>query len=180
MMTFFNQAFGNLRCDERGTGLIELAMVAPVLALLTVGIVDLTEGVSRRMELHDAVHRTLEKVAARRFIFTVTNGEVDTEFMKRDSAEAAGVDEDEVTVTAWLECDGVEQPDFDAECPPLSSPDPECSDPVPPAGAKCQPILARYVQVRIDTSYSPTFGKVVTIGSDGTVPLFAEAAVRIQ
>src|SRR5687767_12113760 len=99
-------ALSAVRRDERGTGAIELALLAPLLALLTVGMVDLTEGVSRRTELHDAVHRTLEKVAARRFKLTVSEAGVDTAFMKADAAEAAGVGVDEVTVNAWLECDG--------------------------------------------------------------------------
>lgn len=166
--------------DERGTGLVELALLAPMLALLTVGIVDLSQGIDRRMELHDAVHRTLEKAAARRFKFEIVDDKVVTTDMKADAAEAADVPVSAVTVRAWLECDGVEQPTFTADCPALASPDPACSDPAPPPSAKCVPILARYLEVRIDTTYSPTFGKVVAASADGTVPLFAEGAVRVQ
>ena len=181
-MTALLHALRAFRRDERGTGAIELALLAPLLALLTVGMVDLTEGVSRRTELHDAVHRTLEKVAARRFKLTVTEAGVDKAFMKADAAEAAGVGVDDVTVNAWLECDGVHQGDnsFSNECPDLDEPDEGCDDEVPPEGAKCVAILARYIQVRIDTTYSPSFGKIVLGDENGEVPLFAEAAVRVQ
>lgn len=176
----FRRAWSRLRGDERGAGLIEMALFAPFVALLTVGVVDLTEGVTRRAELHQAVHRTMEKVAARRFEIKIVNGEPDTTYIRADAAEAAGVPIEEVSAVAWLECDGVQQPSFTADCPPLASPDPTCAYPVPPPGAKCQPILARYVEVRIDTHYRPTFGKVVQGDANGQVPLFAEAAVRVQ
>jgi Flp pilus assembly protein TadG len=180
MIAALNRRFQAFRRDERGTGLVELAMVTPMLALLTVGIVDLSEGFTRRAQLHDAVHRTLEKVAARRFRLTITGTTVDTAFMVADAAAAAGVQESDVTVTAWLECDGVQQPTFTSDCPALANPPPACSDPTPPADTKCAAIQARYIRIRVDASYRPTFGKVVTPATGGTVPLFAEGAVRVQ
>lgn len=181
-MTRFSSTLRSVRGDERGVGAIELALLAPLLALLTVGMVDLTQGVTRRSELHDAVHRTLEKVAARQFKLTNASGGLDTAYLVTDAADGGGVTEEEVTVTAWLECDGEDQGpnSFNSDCPPLAAPDPGCGDPAPPPGAKCVPILARYVRVRIDTTYSPSFGKVVLTDQDGKVPLFAEAAVRVQ
>lgn len=174
------RALRQLLRDETGAGLVEMAIAMPVLALLTVGIVDLTEGMTRRAELHQAVHRTLEKVAARQFRINTVAGEADTSFIRAEAAQAAGVPIAAVTVKAWLECDGVEQPSFTAQCPPLATPDAACADPVPPPGAKCRAILARYIQVRIDSGYRPSFGQVVKPGSDGRVSLFAEGAVRVQ
>jgi Flp pilus assembly protein TadG len=169
-----------VRHDERGSGVVELAMIAPVLALLTVGIVDITQGIARRMELHDAVHGTLEKVAARNFKLTLkADGEPNTALIEADAREAAGPDT-VATVTAWLECDGEEQPTFSGDCPALETPDEGCTDTTPPASAKCEAVLARYVRVRVAGSYRPTIGKVVVPNADGTVPLFAEAAVRVQ
>ena len=167
--------------DERGNGLIELGMLAPALAVLAVGIVDLSQGFSRRMELHDAVHRTLEKVAARRFRLTLdSQGEVVTTAIAAEASTAAGVLPAAVDVDAWLECDGEQQPSFSANCPPLQNPPAGCSNTPRPPELKCEPILARYIRVRVDTTYRPTFGKVVSTKADGTVDLFAEAAVRVQ
>jgi Flp pilus assembly pilin Flp len=180
MLTKLNNAFRAVREDERGTGLVELAMIAPMLAVLAVGIVDLTQGFNRRMELHDAVHRTLEKVAARRFRVLLSDGEVDTVFMQADAADAAGVPTEAVSVDTWLECDGVEQDSFTADCPALSNPPPDCSLPAPPTTLKCAADTARYVRIRIDSFYTPTIGKFVSRNSDGTVPLSAEGSVRLQ
>lgn len=180
MISAVSRMARRLQLDERGTGLLEMAVLAPMLALLTVGIIDLSQGMSRRMDLHSAVHRTLEKTAARRFKLVVSSGQVDTSFMKADAAAAAGVPVEEVTVTAWLECDGVKQPSFTSDCPAPADPEALCSSPAPPPEAKCEAILARYVAVRIDTHYFPTLGRVVVADIDGKVPLFAEAAVRVQ
>jgi Flp pilus assembly pilin Flp len=180
MILPFLQPIKAVHRDERGTGVVELAMIAPVLALLTVGIVDLTQGISRRMELHDAVHGTLEKVAARNFKLTLKpDGEPNTDLIEADAEDAAGPGT-VATVTAWLECDGEQQNKFSGDCPPLEEPDPECTDTTPPASANCEAVLARYIRVRVEGSYRPTIGRVIVPNADGTVPLFAEAAVRVQ
>ena len=156
--------------DERGTAIVELALVAPVVALLTVGIVDLSRGVTRRMELSEAVHRSLEKAAAQSFKFSVSDtGEVTMDHgaeliddvVEAAGGEAAGVDEDDVKIETWLECDGDEQPEGTITCDEGET-------------------TARYLQIRIDSHYEPTFGSVVSPHADGTFPLWAEAAVRIQ
>ena len=151
--------FRRLRGDEQGTAIVELALLAPILALLTVGIVDLSQGVTRRMEISEAVHRTLEMVTSQALRITAAN-EPDALLLKKEAAAAAGVDESDVTISVWLECDGEEQDEVDMLCAASEA-------------------TARYVQVRIDTSYTPTFGSVVAPEADGTVPLWAEAAVRI-
>ena len=159
-----------LSSDERGTAIVELAMIAPVLALLTVGIVDLSRGVTRRMELSEAVHRTLEKAAAQNFKFSVkATGEVTMDYeaaliddvVEGAGGEAQGVTEDDVQILTWLECDGEEQAASVTICP-------------------IEETTARYLQIRVDSSFNPSFGTVVSPGTDGTFPLWAEAAVRIQ
>jgi Flp pilus assembly pilin Flp len=173
-------AFRAVRRDERGAGLVELALIAPMLAVLTVGIVDLTQGVTRRMQLHDAAHRTLEKVAARNFKLDLkSDGEPDTVLIEAEAEAAAGPGS-KATVYSWLECDGEEQPKFSSKCPPLENPDPGCTDPSPPVGANCEPILARYIRITVESSFRPTFGTFVAPEKDGTFPLWAEAAVRVQ
>lgn len=48
--------------DERGAALIEMAMVAPVLALGVVGIVDVSNAYSRKLGLEQGVQRAVEKM----------------------------------------------------------------------------------------------------------------------
>jgi hypothetical protein len=169
----------SLGADERGTSVIELAIVAPVLAFLTMGIIDLSTGYGRRMEVTEAVNRTIEKVAAKNFEIPGTSVAPDFTYIEEDAAEAAGVDTDAVTVTRWLECDGVEQEEFEGTCP-MDPSRAECQVESPDPALGCAPIVARYLQVRIDTSFKPSFATIFAPRSDGTYPIFAEAAVRIQ
>jgi len=143
------------------------------------GIIDLSTGYSRRLELTEAVSRTLEKVAAQNFDIPEGSTGPDFSRLKADAAAGAGVDEDDVTITRWLECNGVEQDDFEGTCEKdETTPGCEVVEPDPDLG--CSPVMARYVEVRIDTSFEPAFGSVVAPQADGTFPLYAEAAVRIQ
>ena len=175
---FLSRLSGGLARDERGTSVIELAIVAPILSLMTMGIIDISTGYSRRLELVEAVDRTLGKLTAENFKVPGTVATPDFSSLKADAAAAAKVPQSSVTVVRWLECDGVEQTDFAALCPDKTTP--ECMVPNPPASADCKAILARYVQVNITTSFRPMFGRLVAPRADGTYPLVAEAAVRIQ
>ena len=178
----WNPKAGRLRAlarDQRGTSVVELAIIAPFLSLLTMGIIDLTTGFSRRLELTEAVNRTIEKLGASNFEVPGSQASPDFSGLRADAAEAAKVPLSAVTVTRWLECDGVEQAAFECTCAKDET-RPECQvvDPDPDLG--CTPVIARYVQIRVDTSFEPAFATVVAPRADGTFPLFAEAAVRIQ
>lgn len=169
---------GTLATEERGTSIVELAIIAPFLSMLTMGIIDISNGYARRLELTEAVSRTIEKVAAKNFEIPSNADEPDFTYIKEDAAEAAGVSQADVTVTRWLECDGVEQPDFEGTCPADTRPECQVASPDPALG--CTPVMARYIQIRVDSSFRPEFSSILAPGPDGTYPLFAEAAVRIQ
>src|SRR3954466_10045566 len=49
--------------NERGAAVIEMAMVAPVLALGVIGIVDVSNAYSRKLALEQGVQRAVEKIA---------------------------------------------------------------------------------------------------------------------
>lgn len=166
--------------DERGTSVIEFAFVAPILSLLTMGIIDISSGYSRRLELTQAASRTLERLATNNFeIPEDAEGNPDFTALRAEAALAAGVPVDQIEAIRWLECDGVEQPaeNFAAGCPPNTS-ETGCDVSDPPG--HCYPVTARYVQVRIDDSFAPMFGTIFSAEADGTYPLWAEAAVRVQ
>jgi Flp pilus assembly pilin Flp len=181
-----NKAFlRNLLKEEKGTSILELAIIAPVLAMLTIGIIDLSNGIARKLELAQAVSLSVERVAVGDFEIPEDEaGNPDFSFLVEDAVKAAKVEAADVTVTRWLECNGEEQEgeaSFHGECP-LTESRPECavSNPPPNLGCKPPPILSRYVQVRIDSSYKPIFGTLVAPAADGTFALSARAAVRIQ
>jgi Flp pilus assembly pilin Flp len=118
--------------DERGAAVIELALVAPILALMTIGIIDVSQAFNRRLVLEQAAQRSIEKV------MQTTGDTTPAETIKQEAAAQGYVDEDDVTVSYRLECDGVEVDDFDTECAPGES-------------------SARWLMVEIAGTYEPMF-----------------------
>jgi Flp pilus assembly protein TadG len=105
-----------IRRDERGTSLIEFGFIAPVLAMLAMGVIDLSRGLAERFALQQAVNRSLELVQARPAVAGATATDLDYSFVKTEAASAAGVPASQVTLTRWLECNGVEQPLVTGAC----------------------------------------------------------------
>jgi Flp pilus assembly protein TadG len=54
--------FTSLRADNCGAAVIEMAMVAPVLALCVIGIVDISNAFSRQLALEQGAQRAVEKI----------------------------------------------------------------------------------------------------------------------
>lgn len=150
--------------DERGTSVIELALVAPVLAALVIGMTDLSRGYSAKLQLEQAAQRTIEKAM---------NGKKEAALFQtlRDEAmAAAGVPAANVEVRFWLECDGVSQ---------NTSPTTMVTD----YGKVCDDDedYARYVNVRIEKTFTPTFNtKWLGANPNGSYTLVGEAGIRVQ
>ena len=138
--------------DERGTSLLEFALFSPVLAVMGMGITDLSMGYSAKLSLEQAANRTLEKV----IVGTVQS---DYSYLRTEAATAAGVPESQVTVDYWLECDTVRQP-----------------DPTVPCGGG--QMTSRYVTININSTYTPRFA-VGPLGRNA-VPINANASLRVQ
>ena len=62
-----------LLANDRGAAVIEMAMIAPVLALGVIGIVDMSNAYSRKLALEQGVQRAVEKIAN-----TTENSSVET------------------------------------------------------------------------------------------------------
>lgn len=106
----------SLARDERGTSLIEFGFLAPFLAFMTMGVIDLSRGLAERFALQQAVNRSLELVQARPAVAGEDATDLDYSFVKTEAAAAAGVPETQVTMTRWLECEGVVQPQVTGVC----------------------------------------------------------------
>ena len=140
--------------DQRGTSLIEFGFLAPFLALLTMGIIDLSRGLSERFTIQQAVNRSLELIQARPPVAGADDTDVDYSDVRTEAAAAAGVPEAQVTLTRWRECDGVEEADYSGTCADGED-------------------TARYFELRIDKPFTGNFFV-------GEIDLFATGVMRIQ
>lgn len=153
---------GLLRClrDDRGTGVIEMAVILPLIAIFLVNIIDVSAVVVHKITLQKAVNSSLEMALVKEYK-PDTESDADMAELKAEAARLAGVEESYVTTDKWLECDGEEQQEFTGECDP-------------------DQVIARYVQIRIADWYVPLFS-MSAIGLKGDqFALYAEGALRIQ
>lgn len=139
---------------NKGAAMIELAMVAPVIATMVVGVVDLSNAFGRKLKIEQAAQRSIEKVMN-------TTGDKTVEQTIIDEAAAQGeVPKSNVTVTFRLECNGTYTA---AE---------EC-----PSGQR----ESKWIMVNVVDSYTPLFPlKFSGINADGTYHLSADAGIRVQ
>jgi Flp pilus assembly protein TadG len=147
----------SLARDERGASIIEMAMVAPVLATLLVGMVDISRAYSAKLQLEQAAQRSIEKVQQ----YRTTSSTFST--LQTEAATAAGVPTTDVVVDFWLECNGTRQTSYATVCPSTDN-------------------RVRYITVSITKKFSPMFGTRFFPGanSDGTYTLDAQAGLRTQ
>lgn len=148
--------FKRLAGDKRGVAVVELAFVAPVLAVMVVGVIDMSNSFSRKLKLEQAAQRSLEMVMH-------TTGDTTAEAaIESEVMDEAGVTADQVTVTRRLECDGVEVADITLNCD-----DDE--------------IEARYFVVAINDTYEPMFPLTFAgVNDDGVYEIRAVAGMRIK
>jgi Flp pilus assembly protein TadG len=160
----------HLRNDERGASIVELAIVAPFFATLLIGMVDLSNGYSDKLQLEQAAQRAIEKAMQAERDDTPEDDASFYQSLQQEAAAAAGVADDAVTVKYWLECNGVSQ----NTSPATMEADYEkvCSS---------GETYARYVTVRIQKTYTPMFSmKFAGANADGTYTLVGEAGIRVQ
>lgn len=164
--------------EESGAAVIELAFIAPVLATLIIGVTDVSIAYGRRLELEQAVQRSIEKVMQTTGDTTVA-GTIKKEAVcqingtKADGTCAAGrLSEAQVTVTYRLECvaAGVvaqTKTATDATAFDLLTCDPGQSE-------------ARYILANATDTYTPMFKIHFGTAADGKYHLSASAGVRVQ
>ena len=151
----FARRSGDLVRDERGVSMIEFGIIAPFMALLIGGIVDLSMGLSQRFSMQQALNRSLEMVQANRPHAEADESEIDYDFLVREAATAADVPVNKVTLNQWLECNGARQASFSGSCADGTD-------------------TARYLELRVVKDFT---GRMFV---KTTVPITATAAVRIQ
>jgi hypothetical protein len=142
--------------DERGSSMLEMTFILPVLIMLGCGATDLAMCYAQGLKLQQAAARTMELAIASGFKSSMTTT------LQSEGATAAGVPTGNVTVDLWLECDGVRQSDYNGSCSG-SSP-------------------ARFASATITDTYNWMFEAIVPSWNNQpySVPLKGYAEVRIQ
>lgn len=152
-----------LGADESGTSIIEMALLAPILATMMVGMVDLGSAYSAKLKLVQGAQRAVEKI--QRFGIGV-EGKTDVASLKAEAADGAGIEVAKVVVTSWLECTSTEgtvtTKAYDGECATGEA-------------------FARTVQIDAEGTYTPMFTlKWAGANANGTFTLNGKAGIRVQ
>ena len=146
-----------LRGEERGASVIEFALFAPILGVMLMGVTDLAMGYSTKLRVEAAIFRALEKVQ-------VGSYQTDYQtFIQSGSRHRRG------------------RPDLGGHRRKLARMQPRALRPISTAAAPPARTRRATSSVTIVTSYTPRFsyGPLVRT-SNGTVPIEANASVRIQ
>lgn len=171
--------FKNLRADQNGAAIIELALVAPIFALMTIGVVDMSNAYSRKLALEQGAQRAVEKIMQTTQDDTVENT-LKTEAVCQVNGTAANgtcnttpITAADVTVTFRLECTSGTTITSQTTTDPVTFDTFVCT-----GGAK----EARYIQVQVNDKYTPMFPIHFAglTSSDGTYHLSATAGMRTQ
>jgi Flp pilus assembly protein TadG len=154
-----------LREDVRGSTIVELAIVAPILATFVIGMTDFSRGYSLKLQVEQAAQRSIEKAMQGKKKLSLY------QTLKAEAAAAADVAESAVTVKYWLECNGVSQNTSTATM------DSDFENKVCGSGQT----YARYVTVSIDKTFTPLFStKWAGSNADGTYTINGKAGLRVQ
>lgn len=159
--------FPRLSGDERGAAIIELALAAPVLAAIVIGMSDMARAYSLKLQLEQAAQRTIEQVEQQKSVATSYNTAITAEATSAmtDLGLTSG---NTITPDSWVECSSngttwTRQTNFTDSCATSDT-------------------TARYVSVTIARKYTPLFRSRAwpNANADGTLNVNAYAELRIQ
>ena len=140
-----------------GAAAMEMVLITPVVAGMMFVAMDFSGAWLRRLQLEQAAQRGIEAVASRRGVSSTYDYAL---------AEAQAAYSGTLTRSAldnWLECNGVRQANLTANCG---------------SGQR-----ARYVSIRLDAEYAPSFGWGGLLSgttASGGFPIMGDAVVRVQ
>lgn len=176
-MKFF--ATRKLAANERGAIIIELAAVAPVIALMVVGVVDLSNAFGRKLALEQGAQRAIEKI-----LQTTDDKTVEATLASEAVCQVNGLASDgtcktspitlsNVTVTYTLECTA-----SGGAVSTQSNTDATTFNTYTCANGSSS---AAYISVSITDKYTPMFPLTFSgINGDGTYHISAKAGMRMQ
>ena len=156
----FRSSRKQVLADARGTALLELALIFPLVMFLVLGAVDYALGFVARLKLEQSVNTVLQEAV------TVGAGSNYYDYLSQEAANISGQPLANISLSKWLECDGQLQPSFTGEC----------------NGTQ---VVARYVSLKIVSTYQPPldfryFGAFFSGSQMSTIPIAGSSRLRIQ
>ena len=164
--------------DTRGAAIIELAIIAPVLAALVIGVVDISNAFSRKLGLEQGAQRALEKIMQ-----TTDDTTVEKTLANEAVCQVNGMNPDgtcktspitvnNVTVTYRLECTS-----STGVVTAQSNTDSTVFNAYTCATASTE---ARFISVKVTDQYTPLFPVTFGADADGTYHISTTAGMRQQ
>jgi Flp pilus assembly protein TadG len=151
-------ALRRILASKRGVSTVEVALVAPFLALLIVNTIDSAVFAARKLQIQQGVNRGLE-------ISMMGGKSTTTSTIQSETATEADVNTSDVTITQVLECDGVVVSTWSSSCT---------------TGQE----TTRFITVSVTTTHSTLFNLGLlaqTLGnSNGDIPITTSGTIRIQ
>ncbi|WP_265563514.1 TadE/TadG family type IV pilus assembly protein [Sphingomicrobium arenosum] len=172
--------FKRLAAEDRGSATIELALVAPVMAVMIVGVVDMSMAYSRKLAIEQGAQRAIEKV------MQTTTTETVHGTLAKEAAAAAGVPESQVSVKYVRECDGTETNITTAVAAVQALIDAGTAwENIDTSAMDCPSTTTlerRYLTVTITDNFDPVLDpRLAGLGSkDGKFPITVETGIRTQ
>ena len=158
----------SLARDERGASLIELALAAPILAAMLIGMIDLARAYSTKLVLEQVAQRTIERVENQASVGTTSYNTMLTTEATSGMTSAGYSSGNTYTADSWAECstDGTtwtRTTSFTTDCTTGQT-------------------QARYASIKIQRSYTPFFRSRAwpNADSNGNITLTGFAEVRMQ
>lgn len=143
--------------EDRGTVTIELALIAPILATLLVGLVDISLAFSNKLRLEQIANRAVERVQQVGFDTATTTKII----LEAEAIIAAGAGST-ANLTFWRECEGVRQTSYTGNCSSGQA-------------------TARYVQMEVVKTHTPIItAKFSGSNTNGTITVRGVSGLRVQ
>lgn len=158
--------FMQLARNKSGAAIIELALAAPVLAIMVVGMTDISIAYGKKLQLEQAAQRAIEKVGQTTGADTPENTIKIEAACQYNGTDSDGVclttplSADDVVVTYSLRCNGAATA-YNTDCV---------------AGQN----EIRYISATLVDTYTPMFNMYFGTSSDGNYHLTATAGVRVH
>lgn len=172
-------AWPSLAANERGAVIIELAIVAPVLALMAIGVIDLSNAYSRKLALEQGAHRAIEKIMQTTDYDSVENTLANEAVCQVNGTNTDGtckttpINTSNVTVSWRLEC-----MDSGGSITSQTTSSASAFDALVCSSGTTKE--ARYIQIALTDNYQAMFPVHFSGFSAGGYPITATAGMRTQ